>query len=58
MAKVLKCGDVFSGCAAQVSAETVEEVLRQAAEHARAIHNVSNVDEATVQKVRAAIREG
>jgi len=57
MAKILKCGDVFSGCAAQVSAATVEEVLRQAAEHARTVHKVGGMDDAMVRKVTAAIRE-
>jgi predicted small metal-binding protein len=56
MAKVLKCDDIFPGCAAEVRAETDEEVLREAAEHARSRHGLSQVDEATAKKVKAAIR--
>ncbi|MFZ1752269.1 MAG: DUF1059 domain-containing protein [Caldilineaceae bacterium] len=38
--KTLKCSDVGFECATVVTAETVEEVLAQAAAHARDVHGV------------------
>jgi predicted small metal-binding protein len=57
MSKLLRCGDIFPGCAAEVRADSDDEVLRQAAEHARAAHGVERVDDATAAKVKAAIRQ-
>jgi len=56
MDKVLRCGDLFPGCQAEAEGKTDEEVLRHAGEHARAVHGVERLDEATAAKVRAAIR--
>ncbi len=39
--KTLKCSDVGFDCAAVVTAETVEEVLAQAAAHAQEVHGVA-----------------
>ncbi len=58
MAKLLRCHDIFPGCPAEVRAETEEEILRHAAEHAAAAHGVKEIDEATVQTVRERIRAG
>jgi len=38
MAKQLNCGDVGFDCQAQFNGETEEEVMAQAAEHARSEH--------------------
>lgn len=54
--KLLRCDDVVPGCPAEVRAETDEEVLRQAAEHARAAHGLATLDDATAGAVRRAIR--
>lgn len=54
--KLLRCDDVVPGCPAEVRAETTEEVLRQAAEHARVDHGLETLDDATVGAVRGAIR--
>jgi predicted small metal-binding protein len=56
MAKSLKCGELFPGCSVEARGETEEEVLKQAAEHARRDHGVSQIDAATLAKVKAAIR--
>ena len=56
MPKILRCHDVFPGCTAEVRADTDDEILRQAAEHAQRVHGVETVDDTTVEKVRAAIR--
>jgi predicted small metal-binding protein len=54
--KELRCRDVGFDCGAIVRAETEEEVLRQAAEHAGTTHGLTNLDADTVQKIRSKIR--
>jgi predicted small metal-binding protein len=56
MPKVLRCGELFPGCAVEARGETEEEILKQAAEHARRDHGVAQIDPATLAKVKAAIR--
>ena len=56
MSYTLRCGDVVEGCPAEVTADSEDEVLRQAAEHARVDHGMSEIDEATLAKVQGAIR--
>ena len=57
MEKFLRCGDLFPGCGIVAHGETEEEILKQAAEHAKRDHGVSQIDPATLAKVKAAIRE-
>jgi predicted small metal-binding protein len=57
MAKVLRCDAIFLGCGHVVRAESEEELLRLAAEHAREVHGVSEIDEAMLRQVRAAVTE-
>jgi predicted small metal-binding protein len=57
MSKVLNCGELFPGCAVQARGETEEEILKQAAEHARRDHGVTQIDAATLAKVKAAIHD-
>ena len=56
MGKILRCGELFPGCTAEARGETEDEILTQAAEHARRDHGVSQIDAATLAKVKAAIR--
>lgn len=56
MSKVIECDAIFPGCAASVRAEQDEEVMRLAAEHAREVHGVQELDDETVSKVYAAIK--
>ena len=56
MAKVLRCGELFPGCSIEARGETEEEILKQAAEHARRDHGVGQIDAATLAKVKAAIK--
>jgi predicted small metal-binding protein len=55
MAKVLRCDAIFLGCGHVVRAETEEEVIRLAVEHAREVHGVTEIDAAMAQQVQAAI---
>ena len=56
MALVLRCDEIVPGCADVIHADTEEEVIRDAAEHARHAHGLKEIDAATVAKVKAAIR--
>ena len=56
MSKVLQCGELFPGCSIEARGETEEEILTQAAAHARRDHGVVQIDAATLAKVKAAIR--
>ena len=57
MAKVLRCRDVGFDCDGVIRAETEEEILKKAAEHAQTVHNLKEITEEVVEKVRAAIRD-
>jgi predicted small metal-binding protein len=56
MDKVLRCGELFPGCSVVARGGSEEEVLKQAAEHAKRDHGVTQIDAATLAKVKAAIR--
>lgn len=47
--KELRCRDVGFDCDAVVHAETVEEILAQAAAHAKQVHNVEVTQEQAQQ---------
>lgn len=57
MAKVLRCSDVGFECDGVIRAETEEEVLKKAAEHAQSVHNLKEIPDEVVEKVRAAIQD-
>ena len=54
--KTLACADLVPGCPAVVTAETEEEVLRIAAQHAGEAHGVT-VDDGLMAAVKGAIRD-
>jgi predicted small metal-binding protein len=54
--KTLACGDLVPGCAAVVTAETEEEILQIAAQHAVEEHDLT-VDDELVAAVKGAIRD-
>ena len=54
--KTLHCSDAGFDCKAVVRANTEEEVLQQAAEHARAVHHVEITPEMAAQ-IRTLIKE-
>ncbi len=55
--KTLRCRDVGFDCDGVMRAETEEEILRQAAEHAKTVHNLSEISEQAVEKIRTLIRD-
>jgi len=57
MGKVFRCRDLGLDCDAVIRAGSEEEVLKKAAEHAEAVHNMKEIPTEVVVKVRAAIHE-
>lgn len=57
MAIVIHCADVGFDCDGVIRAETEEEALRQAAEHAKSVHGLQEVTPEVVEKVKAAMNE-
>ena len=57
MAKVLRCRDVGMDCDFEVRAETEEEILKKAAEHASKDHNITEIPPEVVEKIREVIRD-
>jgi predicted small metal-binding protein len=57
MTKTLKCGDVVPGCPAKFQGDSEQEVLKQAAEHAKTAHNLDNIPPEVMSKVKAAIHD-
>ena len=56
MAKVLKCRDVGMDCDFIARADSEEQILKKAAEHAATAHDMKEIPEEVLSKVRAAIR--
>ena len=57
MAKVIHCKEVGFDCDGVIRAETEEEALRQAAEHAKTVHGLDEVTPEVVEKVKSVMRE-
>jgi predicted small metal-binding protein len=57
MAKVVRCRDIGFDCQGVVRAETEEEVLAQAAQHAKMVHNLQEITPEIANAVRSAIRD-
>lgn len=56
MTKVLKCGDLMPGCDFQARGDTDDEVLQQAAVHAKEAHGIDPTPE-LVDQVKAVIKD-
>jgi predicted small metal-binding protein len=55
MSYEFECVKLIPGCEGKVQGETEEETVAAAAEHAAAVHGLAELDEATVEAVKAAI---
>lgn len=54
----LRCADVgFTGCNWETRGSSPEEVLRNAEQHGREQHNLTNIDEDTRNRVRSKITQ-
>ena len=57
MAKSLTCRDVGSDCDFSICAYTEKEIFDKAGEHARSVHNLSEISSEFHDKLRSAIRD-
>ena len=57
MEKVIRCRDVGFDCDGIIKANTVEEALSMAAEHAKKEHGLQEVTPDVVEKIKAVITE-
>lgn len=51
------CGDLMKGCDFVARGATEDEVMKQAAEHAKTAHGMQTIPSDMAQKVKAAIRD-
>lgn len=57
MATVIRCRDVGFDCDGIIRADTEEDALQQAAQHAQEVHGLDKVTDEVVAKVKAAMRD-
>jgi len=57
MAKTVSCRDVGMDCDFVARGETTEDILQQAAEHARIAHKMTEIPREVADKVSGAIRD-
>ncbi|CAN5154027.1 MAG: DUF1059 domain-containing protein [Chloroflexia bacterium] len=57
MAKVLHCRDVGFDCEGVISGDTEDDVMTQAAEHARTAHDMDDITPETAEQIRSKIRD-
>ena len=57
MSKTFACKDIGLECDFEANAESEEELMQKIAEHAKEAHNMEQIDEATMAKVEAAIKD-
>lgn len=55
MARELRCSDLGMSCSWSVKAQTDEEVLKKAVEHAAKAHDMKKMEEPLLSKVKQAI---
>jgi predicted small metal-binding protein len=57
MAKSFACRDIGIACGFKARAETRKELMEKISEHAKKAHNMRQMDDQTMSKVEAAIKE-
>ena len=57
MAKKFSCGDVVEGCAWSTTAKDDEELFQQISKHAKDTHNMSEIPDEIIQKVKSKIMD-
>ena len=57
MAKKFACRDIGMSCGFEARADSEQELMGKIAAHAKKAHNMSEIDQATMSKVKAAIKE-
>lgn len=57
MAKILYCHDLVGECQAVFRGETEEDVLRQAEEHSKTVHNIREIPKNLRKKMHRLIQQ-
>jgi predicted small metal-binding protein len=57
MGKMLRCSDVGIDCDAVIRAETESELMEKVVEHAKNVHNMTEISPETAAKVKTAIQD-
>jgi predicted small metal-binding protein len=57
MAKVLRCNDLMPGCPYETKGATEDDVLAQAAEHAKTVHGITEIPVGMMAQVQSAIQD-
>ncbi|HEX7255168.1 MAG TPA: DUF1059 domain-containing protein [Gaiellaceae bacterium] len=57
MTRELNCADIGFECDAVIRAESDEEVMAQAATHARDVHGLETIDDETAAKIQSQIHD-
>ena len=55
--KELQCRDIGFDCDAILRADTEDEIMLQATEHARDVHGMSEIDDETATQIREQIQD-
>lgn len=51
-----KCRDIGMDCDFEATAETVDELMKKIAEHAKSAHNMETIPSDLLEKVKSAIK--
>jgi predicted small metal-binding protein len=57
MTKVIRCADIVPGCDYEARAETEDELMQKAAQHAREAHGLQTIPPELAQQVKSKIRD-
>jgi predicted small metal-binding protein len=57
MPKVMHCADVVGTCDFVARGDSEQDILKQATEHARSAHDITEITPEIAEKVRGAIRD-
>ncbi len=57
MAKKFACKDIGMSCGFEARAVDEAELMKKIAAHAKKDHNMSNIDQATMAKIKTAIKD-
>jgi predicted small metal-binding protein len=58
MSKVFRCQDLGLDCNSEIRGSTEDEVLKQAVEHCKTVHGMTEVPPEVENSLKLAIREG
>lgn len=57
MAKKFACGDVVEGCGWSTTAKNEDELFQKISKHAKDTHNMSDIPDEIIQKVKSKIKD-